>query len=225
MNKFAVIVAAGAGSRMGTAQPKQFMHLLGKPVIWYTLQTFLKTIQDLEIILVLPEAHLKTGHSIIDTTIDPTRIRIVTGGNSRFHSVKQGLSLIKQPSIVFVHDGVRCLVSPLLIDRCLQAAELNGTAIPAIEAVDTIRLGTRDSNKQVERGKVFIIQTPQTFQSGLLIHAYQNEYSEYFTDDASVVEASGIKIHLIDGEPTNIKITRPIDITIAQKILEERGLE
>jgi 2-C-methyl-D-erythritol 4-phosphate cytidylyltransferase len=223
MKKYAVIVAGGSGHRMGTAVPKQFLELQGKPVLWYTLTAFLDAFPDMEIILVLPQAHLQTGLAIIQTTHSPNRIWITEGGETRFHSVKNGLSHIQQHSIVFVHDGVRCLLTPELIRRCYDAALEKGNAIPAIPAVDTIRIETVSGNELVDRQKIRIIQTPQTFYSDIIKAAFEQDYEEFFTDEANVVERLGVKIHLVEGEPTNIKITRPIDILIAEKILEERA--
>jgi 2-C-methyl-D-erythritol 4-phosphate cytidylyltransferase len=223
MKKYAVIVAGGSGHRMGTAVPKQFLELQGRPVLWYTLTAFLDAFPDMEIILVLPQAHLQTGLDIIQTTPSPNRIWITEGGETRFHSVKNGLSHIQQHSIVFVHDGVRCLLTPELIRRCYDAALEKGNAIPAIPAVDTIRVETVSGNELVDRQKIRIIQTPQTFYSDIIKAAFEQDYEEFFTDEANVVERLGVKIHLVEGEPTNIKITRPIDILIAEKILEERA--
>ncbi|NML22986.1 2-C-methyl-D-erythritol 4-phosphate cytidylyltransferase [Pseudoflavitalea sp. G-6-1-2] len=224
MKKFAVIVAGGSGLRMGTQLPKQFLPLRDKPVLWYTLNAFLEAFDDLTIILVLPEAHLQTGHEILRSTSDPDRIWMTTGGETRFHSVKNGLDHIHQNSIIFVHDGVRCLLTPELIRRCYDTAQERGNAIPAVTAVDSIRIETFGGNAAVDRNKVRIIQTPQTFYSDLIKAAFEQEYDDSFTDEASVVERLGVKIHLVEGEPTNIKITRPLDILIAEKILEEREM-
>ena len=224
MKKYAVIVAGGSGLRMGTVVPKQFLELDGKPVLWYTLTAFLKAFNDLEIILVVPEAHVEKGLEIIRSTFEPDRIGITVGGETRFHSVKKGLDHIQQHSIVFVHDGVRCLITPELIRTCYDTAIEKGNAIPAVTAVDTIRLETINGNQQVDRNKVRIIQTPQTFYSDIIKAAFEQDYLESFTDEASVVEKLGVKIHLVEGDSSNIKITRPIDILIAEKILEERGM-
>lgn len=210
--------------RMHTSVPKQFLELNGRPVLWYTLNAFLEAYDDLEIILVLPEAHLNTGLEITKTTIDNKRIGITSGGETRFHSVKKGLDHIHQHSIVFVHDGVRCLLTPRLIHRCYESAMEKGNAIPAISAVDTIRIETFGGNELVDRNKVRIIQTPQTFYSDIIKAAFEQDYEDSFTDEANVVERLGMKINLVEGEATNIKITRPIDILIAEKILEERNL-
>ncbi|WP_430901774.1 MULTISPECIES: 2-C-methyl-D-erythritol 4-phosphate cytidylyltransferase [unclassified Paraflavitalea] len=225
MKKYAVIVAGGSGLRMGTAVPKQFLDLQGKPVLWHTLTSFLDAFPDLEIILVLPQAHVETGLDIIHSTYDPQRIWITTGGETRFHSVKNGLDHIHHHSVVFVHDGVRCLVTPELIRKCYEAALEKGNATPAIAAVDTIRIETVSGNEMVDRNKVRIIQTPQTFYSDIIKAAFEQDYDSDFTDEASVVERLGVKIHLVEGESTNLKITRPLDILIAEKILEEREME
>jgi 2-C-methyl-D-erythritol 4-phosphate cytidylyltransferase len=224
LEKYAVIVAGGAGLRMGQAIPKQFLLLKGKPLLWYSLESFLKAYGDLEIILVLAEGYGKTGQEIIDATSDPDRIRITSGGATRFHSVKNGLELVNKPSIVFIHDGVRCLLSTALIHRCYDMALANGNAIPAIKAIDSMRVETALGNKILDRNKVKLIQTPQTFRSELIRAAYEQDYSDGFTDDASVVEQLGISIHLVEGEEENMKMTRPIDLLIMEQILEYRGL-
>ena len=224
MEKYAVIVAGGSGTRMGGELPKQFLQLKGKPVLWHTLSAFLDSYKDMQIILVLPEKFLDTGKQVIDLTHDPKRIKIVAGGRTRFHSVQNGLEQVKRHSVIFVHDGVRCLVSPSLIRRCYKAALDKGNAIPATRAVDSIRIETVGGNKIADRAKVRIIQTPQTFFSDIIKTAFDTEYHESFTDEAGVVESMGVKIHLVEGEETNIKITRPVDLLIAEKILEERLL-
>lgn len=224
MKKYAVIVAGGSGLRMGGPIPKQFLPLHGKPVLWHTLTTFLDAYSDLEIILVLAEQYLQTGQEILQATHSPSRIWIAPGGETRFHSVKNGLSHIHQHSIIFVHDAVRCLLSTELIQRCYTMALEKGNAIPAIAAVDTIRIENIGGNEIIDRNKVRIIQTPQTFYSDIIKAAYEQEYEESFTDDASVVERLGIKIQLVEGEASNIKITQPVDLLIAEKILEERAM-
>ena len=140
MNKYAVIVAGGYGLRMGSTVPKQFLHLLNRPLIWYTLDTFLRSYTDLQIILVLPQEHIKDGKAIVDQFNTPERISITTGGISRFHSVQNGLQAIQGNAVVFVHDGVRCLVSVPLIHRCYKQTIEKGSAIPAIMASDSIRI-------------------------------------------------------------------------------------
>ncbi|MBC8034382.1 MAG: 2-C-methyl-D-erythritol 4-phosphate cytidylyltransferase [Chitinophagaceae bacterium] len=222
MDKYAVIVAGGAGTRMGAKVPKQFLLLKNKPVLWYTLIAFLQSFEDLQIILVLPELYLSEGRQLA-LSASADRILTVQGGETRFHSVKNGLQLVPQNSIVFVHDGVRCLVTPALIHRCYYAALEKGNAIPAVTVTDSVRIETPGGSKMIDRDKVRIIQTPQTFQSSMLKAAFDTGYNPAFTDEASVAEYAGETICLVEGEPTNLKITQPVDLIVAEKVLEERG--
>lgn len=223
MKKYAVIVAGGSGQRMGTSIPKQFLLLQGKPLLWYSLQVFLQAFDDLQIILVVPGDNLAEGERLAKELDGNTRIRVITGGSTRFHSVQNGLACVTSPSIVFVHDGVRCLVSTDLIRRCYTQALEKGSAIPAVAATDSIRVVEGASHLVMDRNQVRIIQTPQTFRSELLLPAFQRDYTEGFTDEATVVEASGEAVYLIDGEYTNIKITRPVDLLVAERILADRS--
>ncbi|MCW3118366.1 MAG: 2-C-methyl-D-erythritol 4-phosphate cytidylyltransferase [Chitinophagaceae bacterium] len=221
MYKYVIIVAGGSGLRMGNDIPKQFLLLQGRPVLWHSIKAFTEAYSDLEMILVLPPNHLEAGENLVKDF--PThKINITTGGETRFHSVKNGLKFVKEPSVVFVHDGVRCLVTTKLIRQCYEATIEKGNAVPAITATDTIRIATGSGNEQIDRNKVFIIQTPQTFLSEMLIKGFKQDYTSLFTDEGSVVENTGIKINIISGEETNIKITRPMDLVIAEKILQER---
>lgn len=221
MKKIAVIVAGGSGTRMNTQMPKQFLLLNGKPVLYYTINTFLKAYNDLKIILVLPEEYIAAGKEIIDAYFDSNRITITEGGRTRFHSVQNGLALIKEECIVFVHDGVRCLLSTSLIKRCYDEAASNGSAIPVTACKDSVRIIKGESNETVDRNNVKLVQTPQTFHSKILLPAFNIDYKDRFTDEATVVEAFGLQVHLVEGEENNIKITRPIDLLIAEKLLEE----
>jgi 2-C-methyl-D-erythritol 4-phosphate cytidylyltransferase len=221
MYKYAIIVAGGSGIRMGGDVPKQFQLLKGRAVLWYTLKAFTDAYDDVQLILVLPENHLEKGEQFAKE-FTSHRIRIASGGETRFQSVKNGLQLIDDHSIVFVHDGVRCLVSPQLIHRCADATLEKGNAIPAIYATDTIRIETSSANEQINRNSVRIIQTPQTFFSNIIKPAFGQAYQESFTDESTVVEKTGVKINLVEGEETNIKITKPIDLVIAEKILKDR---
>ena len=223
MNKYAIIVAGGTGKRMGGLFPKQFMLLKDKPVLYYTLKAFMEAYDDLQIILVLSVDYTDMGQEIIDAYFDKDRIRITAGGETRFQSVKNGLSLIDKESIIFVHDGVRCMVSKDLIHRCYEEAIKMGTAIPAIVSKDSIRLLTEEGSDAFDRNKVMLIQTPQTFHSKILLPAFQIDYKDKFTDEATVAEAYGIKVSLVEGEENNIKITRPVDLLIAERILEDRS--
>ncbi|MDQ6812817.1 MAG: 2-C-methyl-D-erythritol 4-phosphate cytidylyltransferase, partial [Bacteroidota bacterium] len=215
------IVAGGSGQRMGAEIPKQFLLLKGKPLLQYTIQSFLLAYHDLQIILVLPLQQLANGQEIVRQMNAVERVQIVAGGSTRYHSVQNGLQSVVEPSIVFVHDGVRCLVSQQLILRCYKQAINQGSAIPVVTATDSIRIDEGSSHYTIDRDKVRIVQTPQTFQSGILLPAFQQQYLPSFTDEATVVEAAGHEIFLIEGEYSNLKITRPLDLFIAEKLLEE----
>jgi 2-C-methyl-D-erythritol 4-phosphate cytidylyltransferase len=219
MKKYAIIVAGGIGSRMKVNMPKQFLLLKNKPILFYTLDTFLKSFSDLQIILVLPQDYMAAGQDIINEYFSSDRIKITVGGSTRFQSVKNGLQLITEESIVFVHDGVRCLLSVDLIHRCYQSAVEYGSAIPVINSKDSVRLVLEKGNEALERDRVKLVQTPQTFQSKILLPAFAVDYLDQFTDEATVVEAFGMKVHLIVGEEQNIKITQPIDLLLAECII------
>jgi len=223
MNKYAVIVAGGSGSRMNSAIPKQFLLVKNKPVLYYTLDTFLKAYDDLKIILVLPEEYVATGQEIIDAWFDYKRIKITVGGRTRFHSVQNGLHLVDEESIVFVHDAVRCLLSVSLIHRCYDAALEFGAAVPVVDCKDSVRFVSAHGNEALERRNVKLVQTPQVFLSTILLPAFNIDYKDKFTDEATVVEAFGMKVHLVEGEEDNIKITRPFDLLLAEKIMDERN--
>ncbi len=220
MQKYAVIVAGGSGKRMGTEIPKQFLLLKGKPVLYYTIQAFQNAFSDIKIILVLPEEHLELGREIVDGYFDASNIMITQGGETRFHSVSNGLKLIEEESIIFVHDGVRCLVSTDLIQRCYNTALETGSAVPVIDCRDSVRKITEEGNEPVDRNSLKLVQTPQTFHSKILLSAFAIDYKERFTDEANVVEAFGLKITLVQGEDSNIKITNPVDLIIAETILK-----
>jgi 2-C-methyl-D-erythritol 4-phosphate cytidylyltransferase len=221
MKKFAVIVAGGSGLRMGAASPKQFLLLKGKPLLRHTIDAFLDAYHDMQVIVVLPEDYLEFGNTMIDEMIDKNRIQITTGGATRFHSVQNGLKLINEPSIIFVHDGVRSLVSKTLIQQCFEQALEKGSAIPAVAATDSIRLVNGEESSIANRNNIRIIQTPQTFKSNILLPAFNQIYEEKFTDEATVVEAFGTKVFLCEGDYNNIKITRPIDLLVAENILNQ----
>ncbi|MBA2501023.1 MAG: 2-C-methyl-D-erythritol 4-phosphate cytidylyltransferase [Chitinophagaceae bacterium] len=219
MKKYAVIVAGGTGKRMQNDIPKQFLLINNKPVLFYTLNVFLKTFNDLQIILVLPVEFMSMGREIIDGYFNNERIIITAGGDTRFQSVKNGLQLVVEESIVFVHDGVRCLLSPDLIKRCYDQAIETGSAIPAIAIKDSVRIITDEGNEALDRSSIKCIQTPQTFHSKILLPAFNIDYKDKFTDEATVVEAYGLKVFLIEGEENNIKITRPVDMLVAEKLI------
>ena len=206
---------------MGTQLPKQFLLLEGKPVLWYTVQRFLESFTDLEIVLVLPEAHRELGNQLLEAYFPGKAIRMVVGGSTRFESVRNGLQTIEPGGIVFVHDAVRCLLSAQLIQRCYQHALEYGSAIPAVVATDSIRVVSGSENQVADRNQIRLIQTPQTFRTDLLLEAFSKATHNQYTDEATVVEAMGIPVYLLDGEYENIKITRPTDLLLAAAILQQ----
>jgi len=223
MKKYAVIVAGGSGARMGSSVPKQFLLLRGKPVLWHTLTVFLAAYDDLELILVLPAAHLEAGRELAGSLSGGARVRVTAGGPTRWHSVSKGLELVEEDALVAVHDGVRCLVSVELIRRCFGQAERLGSAIPTVGCKDSVRVIRGEGSEAVDRDLVRLVQTPQVFRAPILLQAFRAGYRESFTDETMVVEASGAAVHLAEGDPSNIKITTPLDLILAEKILEMGG--
>lgn len=224
MNKerYAIIVAGGRGLRMGGELPKQFLPLCGKPVLMRTLELFEGEVN--RIILVLPEDHIPFWQELCeryDFTLPHT---VALGGETRFHSVRSGLSHLPQAGLVAVHDGVRPLASRALIRRSFEEAERSGAALPACPVTDSLRLRQDEGKSEaVDRSRYVAVQTPQTFDLGQLQQAYEQAYSPLFTDDASVYEAASLgSITLIDGEETNIKLTTPRDLLLAELLLREK---
>lgn len=222
MKKYAVIVAAGSGKRMGKEIPKQFLTLGSKPILYYTLEAFYNAYPDINVILVVSPKFMKWGEEIARGF--GSSITLVEGGNTRFQSVKNGLKHAGEHSVIFVHDGVRCLVTGQLIHRCYEQAIVKGSAIPTVAVTETVRLLDGEGHRMLDRNLVRMVQTPQTFLSTILLKAFETEELESFTDEASVVEAAGEKVFLIEGEYTNVKITRPQDMAIAEEILRLRGV-
>ncbi|MBL0234590.1 MAG: 2-C-methyl-D-erythritol 4-phosphate cytidylyltransferase [Chitinophagaceae bacterium] len=216
MKKYAIIVAGGSGTRMGASIPKQFLLLHGKPILQHAAEAFLNAYPDLELILVLPEAN---NGLAIDFGLNNSRVQKTKGGESRFESVQNGLKLVEEDSIIFVHDAVRCLVTVGLIRRCYEQALVKGTAIPAVASQDSIRWMENDGSKALDRNRVMLVQTPQVFRGEIILPAFSQGYKEGFTDEASVVESFGFRVDLIMGEENNIKITTPVDLLIAEKLM------
>jgi 2-C-methyl-D-erythritol 4-phosphate cytidylyltransferase len=220
--KVAIIVAGGTGQRMGSVVPKQFLEIQGKPILLHTIDQFVAAFSDIQLVVVLPEGYIQEGKDLLNRNGFNKSIVFVAGGDTRFQSVKNGLAQVKETSIVFVHDAVRCLLTPALIQRCYQQALEKGSAIPAVSSTDSVRLLNGAQNEIFDREKVMLIQTPQTFQSELLLTAFNQSFNPSFTDEANVVEANGKEVFLVDGEFENIKITRPLDLAIAEYILAKR---
>ena len=221
MNKSVIIVAAGTGLRMNASIPKQFMELDGKPILMHTILRFHEYDPGITIILVLSDNEIETWNNLVKKYSFSIKHTIVKGGEKRFHSVKNGLRAITEKCFVAVHDGVRPLCSIALIKLCFEEAEKKSNAIPAIPIYETIRHVEGGKNFTVTRDNFRIIQTPQCFDSVLLIKAYQNSSAENFTDDATVFESDGNKINLVDGEKNNIKITIQEDFIIASALYKK----
>jgi 2-C-methyl-D-erythritol 4-phosphate cytidylyltransferase len=220
MNMYVVIVAGGSGKRMGAEIPKQFLELAGRPVLMHTIERFLTFSSAIEIITVLPENQLRFWLELQKKHSFFVPNTLVKGGINRFQSVKNGLEFVNSPGLVAIHDGVRPFVSIDTIKRCFEAAEKLGNAIPAISPTESLRIVTGTESVPVSRFQVKQIQTPQVFSAELIKNAYLQKYSNEFSDDATVLEKTGEKINLIEGNRENIKITNPEDLLISDALLK-----
>ena len=222
MKKFALIVAGGSGKRMNLETPKQFMKIDVQPILMHTAEAFLKADRNFHFIVVLPESLIKKWEIACKEHNFDSPQSIVIGGSTRFHSVKNGLKKINDEGIVFIHDGVRPLVSVKTIENCYKIAVKTGNALPVISPSESVRRAVNDKNKAVDRTKYFLVQTPQTFRVSLIKKAFERDYNEKFTDDASVLENYGKEIHLVEGNRENIKITYPEDLALAKVYLQNK---
>jgi len=220
MTNYAVIVAGGSGTRMGSAIPKQFLKINDLPVLMHTINTFHNFDASMQIILVLPESQVDYWQTLCNEHQFNVEHTIAKGGETRFESVKNGLSKVKEPALIGIHDGVRPFVSPDTLKRCYHHAQALGNAIPVLDAFESIRQIEEDCSKALDRSTIKLVQTPQVFKSEVLLPAYQQEYSTLFTDDASVVETYGKTIHLVAGNRENIKITTPFDLVLAEAFIK-----
>ncbi len=217
---YALIVAGGSGTRMGAELPKQFIELKGLPILMHTLNVFEESNLFNKTILVMhPDYHdywqnlCAKHHFCVGHTL-------VQGGETRYHSVKNGLNALKgKNGLVAIHDGVRPLVTHTLIAKCVDAAQEHGNAVPALNPHESIRQGTFANNHSLDRNSLWQVQTPQVFNLNRLTEYYQAKWTEAFTDDASVAEIAGEKIYIVEGERENIKITTPTDLSIAETFL------
>lgn len=216
MKKHIIIVAGGKGLRMGGDIPKQFLPVCGMPVLMRTLEAFHAYEPDIHIILVLPGSQQSYWKELCETYRFELPHDIANGGDTRFHSVMNGLALVEGEGLVGVHDGVRPFVSQEVIARCYEGAAVNKAVIPVIDVVETVRHLTDEGSETVPRDQYKLVQTPQVFDVDLLRRAYQQEYTDLFTDDASVVEALGEKVYLVSGNRENIKLTTPFDLKLAE---------
>ena len=216
MKKHIIIVAGGKGLRMGGDIPKQFLPICGKPVLMRTLEAFHAYDASMQLILVLPISQQTYWKQLCEEYHFDLVHEIADGGETRFHSVKNGLALVKEDGLVGVHDGVRPFVSQEVIARCYEEAVSLKAVIPVIGVVETVRHLIEEGSETVPRDQYKLVQTPQVFDVALLRRAYQQEYTDLFTDDASVVEALGEKVYLVEGNRENIKLTTPFDLKLAE---------
>ena len=214
-----IITAGGVGKRFSSSVPKQFLPLIEFPILMRTIRVFYHWNTGAEIILTLPKEWFSYWEELIEQYKFKIEHRIVEGGKERFHSIKNALQLCNG-DFVMIHDGVRPLVNVKTLDRCGSALETQNAVIPYLKIKDSIRMLNSTGSVSLDRNKHIAIQTPQCFSKNIIQRAYQSDYKSYFTDDASVVEYSGVSIHLVEGNEENIKITTPLDMQIAETIIK-----
>ena len=221
MNTYLIAVAGGKGLRMGGDIPKQFLPIKGKPVLMRTLEAFHNYDAAIHLIVVLPVDQQAYWKHLCEEYAFTLPHRIANGGETRFHSVKNGLALVEEEdALVGVHDGVRPFVLPAVIAECYRVAAQKGAAIPVIDVVETVRRISEDGGSEtVPRDRYKLVQTPQVFRASLLKQAYAQPYTSAFTDDASVVEAFGHRVELVKGNRENIKLTTPFDLKLAEMLI------
>jgi 2-C-methyl-D-erythritol 4-phosphate cytidylyltransferase len=220
--EYALIVAGGKGTRIKSKISKQFLELQGLPILMHTLNAFFRYSPDIQIILVLPEDEITYWQELCIKYNYTKPVIIKSGGDSRFQSVKNGLDAIEGDGLVAIHDGVRPLVSEDIIGASFRLAAVHQSAVAAVRLKESIRMTDQDNTKAVDRSKFRLIQTPQTFQVGLIKKAYQIKEDPSLTDDASVAEKAGHLISLFEGSYENIKITTPEDLIVAEALLKGR---
>lgn len=218
--RFAIIVAGGSGSRMQSAVPKQFLLLHGLPVLMHTMQAFYNSHPKPQIILALPQSYHEYWIQLCTNHKFALPYQLVGGGHTRFHSVRNALALVPNDALVAVHDAVRPLISPTIIEDAYLQANEHGAVVVAVKSRDSIRQSRNGETKSLLRDEVYLVQTPQTFKASLLKEAYEHPYQESFTDDASVAEQAGHAIHIVEGSYQNFKITFPEDIVIAELLMK-----
>lgn len=225
MKKYVIIVAGGKGLRMGGEIPKQFLPIGGKPVLMRTVEAFYQTDAETGIVLVLPKEQQDYWKELCRQYDFRIPYILADGGRTRFHSVQNGLQAVPEEGsdvLIAVHDGVRPFVSSQVIQACFDEAARQGSVVPVLDMVDSVRqLSADGSSMAVDRSRLKLVQTPQTFRADVLKRAYSQDFTELFTDDASVVEASGVSVALVPGNRENIKITTPFDLKIAEALLKE----
>jgi 2-C-methyl-D-erythritol 4-phosphate cytidylyltransferase len=217
-DEYVIITAGGKGARMGADLPKQFLELAGLPVIMHAISAFSNYSSDINMILVLPDDGMDEWNRILGKYPLKAAFQLCGGGETRFHSVKNGLKMIAGDGLVAIHDAARPLVSTELISRCFREAALHGNAVPVIPMQDSMRELNGAINRPANRDVYRLVQTPQVFDVALIRKAYGQAYRLSFTDDATVAEASGAQIHLVEGERRNIKITTAEDLAVAEAL-------
>ncbi|MEI7830298.1 MAG: 2-C-methyl-D-erythritol 4-phosphate cytidylyltransferase [Prolixibacteraceae bacterium] len=222
MKKSVIIVAGGSGSRMESDLPKQFILLDHLPVLMWSILCFVTYDPDIFIVVVLPESQLSAWKKLCEKHEFKYPHQVVKGGETRFHSVKNGLGVLGEADLVAIHDGVRPLVSAQTIANCFDQASETGAAIPVLTVDETIRTGSMQQSKTVDRNQFYTVQTPQVFQLPILKAAYAQNYNPSFTDDASVVEQFGFQVRMVLGNRDNIKITHPEDLVVAKEYLKKK---
>ncbi|QPH39725.1 2-C-methyl-D-erythritol 4-phosphate cytidylyltransferase [Pedobacter endophyticus] len=221
MKNYAIIVAGGSGNRMQTETPKQFLLLKDLPVLMHTLRAFAQSNAQPRILLVINKDQQQYWRRLCEEFNFRIPHEIIDGGSTRFYSVKNALETIGDECLVAIHDAVRPLVSKELIDKCFEHAERRGNVIAAVQSSDSVRLLKDNITSALKRDEIYLVQTPQTFSLAILRTAYQQDFEAHFTDDASVVEAAGYEINIVEGERNNIKITYPIDLELAELLLKD----
>lgn len=221
LNQYCIIVAGGSGTRMNSDIPKQFIELNGTPILMHTIQKFVQAIPSIQLIVVLGNAYKVQWTELCKKHNFSIPFQLTEGGETRFHSVKNGLALVPNNSVVGIHDAARPLVSVQTIQKAFDIAQKLGNASPAITISESMREINGVDNKAVNRSNYVLVQTPQCFQSDLIKKAFLQNYNPSFTDDASVLEASGEKINLVEGNRENIKITTPYDLVVAEAMMRK----
>ena len=218
-----IIVAGGTGKRMGQTIPKQFLMLDDFPVLWHTLLAFYSYDPALQIILVLHQDWMDYWKETSQHFLPFINYTVSAGGKTRFHSVKKGLTLVREGGLTAVHDASRPLVSVSLIRKVFRTAREKGNAIPVLPATDSLRIITPAGNHPIDRRQVRYVQTPQIFPTDILKKAFQQKYRQSFTDEATVVENLGETIYLVEGEKQNVKITTEFDLEVARILLNSNN--
>lgn len=219
MQRSTIIVAGGAGKRLGGPVPKQFQTVRGRPLLMWTIEAFHRFDPTMPIIVVLPQEHFDIWKALCMGHRFFIAHTVVAGGEQRWHSVKAGLEKVEGDGLVAVHDGVRPLVAPELIARCFDAAKNSAAAIPVVPVVPSVRETTADGSRALDRARLLAVQTPQCFHADLLRRAFEQPYDPAFTDEATLVERLGVHVALVEGDENNIKVTTPIDLKVAELVL------